>query len=98
MLTLPSEIRLACPDCGSPFSLPARSLSERIEVSCPLCRRAFFWFDGLSAVLKREVQQEVEEAVRGLVGVLEGSLFHGQLRLDEKTLSECLRRIISESD
>lgn len=95
MLTVPAEIRLTCPQCGISFSLPVRSLSERTELNCPLCRQAFFWFDGLSATLKREVQQEVEETVRNLLQAVDKELAGKQAEMSEDLLRMILQRIVA---
>jgi len=96
MLTLPAEVTLTCGACETAFSLSVRALSRRIEVTCPLCSQKFFWFDGLPAMLKREVQQEVKEAVRNLITKIEDEVEEEQSGADEEVLRLILRRIVAE--
>jgi uncharacterized Zn finger protein (UPF0148 family) len=71
MFSVPEQLEFACPHCGEPFWLAARSLEGRKEVFCPCCGEASGWLDAVDPDFRREVVQEVREKLHLLADDME---------------------------
>ncbi len=91
--TIPEMLRFTC-RCGAWFDLPAKCLSGRDNVYCPLCAAEMGWMDAIDPVLLREILAQAREEVDSLIDYLQAQGKLGEAEITPEVMQLILKEVI----
>jgi hypothetical protein len=91
--TIPEMLRFTC-HCGAWYDLPAKCLSGRDTVFCPLCATETGWMDAIDPVLLREILVQAREEVDSLIDYLQANGGIGEAEMTPEVMQLILKEVI----
>ncbi len=91
--TIPDMLRFTC-SCGVWFDLPAKCVSGKESLYCPICKAEMGWLDALDPGLRREILAQAREEIDGLIDYLQAQGGPGEAEMTPEIMQLILKEVI----